>query len=329
VVLRGVSLVEGSAAPQDLELAPAAPIRIAQGDNLLRARFALPELREPGAARYRGRLLPLEPEFSEWGPSAQYGYFDLRPGRYRLEIEARAADGTVSATQPFEFEIAPPWHATPWARLLWSVLVLAALAAATRVVIRRRTARLAEQTARLEAMVDERTRALADANRKLDTIAHLDGLTGLPNRRRLDDYLAQVWQQCAERERPLALLAIDVDRFKDYNDKHGHIAGDTLLKRLAPILARNLRRTEDLAARYGGEEFLVVLPGADASVARDVAEALREKVSTSSIGATISIGVAAETPREGRTVTELVALADRALYRAKAGGRNRVELDGA
>lgn len=325
--LASVERVEPDGTRTPLPLADG--LRLTQGDFGIAFRFSTPELRRARGARYKARLVGYGEPFSEWSRSNAITYHRLEPGTYRMELVARDSRGAESELTAFGFEVVPRWYASPLARALWALLALGALAGATRLLVRRRTRRLAAETARLEGMVEARTRELADANRKLDTIAHLDGLTGIPNRRKLDEYLEQVWQLCGERERPLALLAIDVDRFKDYNDKHGHLAGDTLLKRLAPILTRNLRRTEDLAARYGGEEFLVVLPGADAEVARQVGEALREKVATSSLGATISVGVAAETPRTGRVVTELVALADAALYRAKEAGRNRVVVAGA
>jgi diguanylate cyclase (GGDEF)-like protein len=327
--LTSVERVDESGARQRLPLAGSAPLRLEQGDFGINFRFATPELRRADGARYRARLVGYGEPFSDWSRSSGFTYSRLRPGAYRLELHARDARGNESEPVGFAFEILPRWYATTAALAAWTLFALGLLGFATRWAVQRRTQRLAADKQQLETMVAARTSELADANRKLDTIAHLDGLTGIPNRRKLDEYLEQVWVLCAERERPLAVLAIDVDRFKDYNDRHGHLAGDALLKRLAPILTRNLRRTEDLAARYGGEEFLVVLPGADAEVAREVAEALREKVSTSSIGATISVGVAAETPRSGREVTELVALADAALYRAKEAGRNRVGVSGA
>jgi diguanylate cyclase (GGDEF)-like protein len=327
--LASVERVDETGARARLPLEGSVPVRLVQGDFGINFKFATPELRRVDGARYRARLVGYGEPFSEWSRSSGFTYSRLQPGAYRLELYARDARGSESDLVSYEFEIVPRWYATGPALAAWALLGLALLGSVTRWAVRRRTHRLAVDKRQLETMVEARTRELADANRKLDTIAHLDGLTGIPNRRKLDEYLEQVWALCAERERPLAVLAIDVDRFKDYNDRHGHLAGDALLKRLAPILTRNLRRTEDLAARYGGEEFLVVLPGADAEVAREVAEALREKVGSSSIGATISVGVAAETPRSGRAVTELVALADAALYRAKEAGRNRVVVSGA
>jgi len=157
-------------------------------------------------------------------------------------------------------------------------------------------------------------------------MAHIDVLTGIPNRRRLDEYLGVVWEQCGDRGRPLSLLAIDVDRFKDFNDKQGHLAGDELLKQLALVLGHCLRRSEDLLARYGGEEFLAVLPGADLAVATTLAEKMRVEMEHSGLGATISIGVASRVPDASASLTELVARADAALYVAKKSGRNRVEV---
>src|SRR5690606_16770097 len=107
-----------------------------------------------------------------------------------------------------------------------------------------------------------------------------------------DDYLRAVWQQCSERQRCLSLLLVDVDHFKRYNDRHGHPAGDDLLRRLAELLAASLRRSEDLVSRYGGEEFLVVMPGAPAGRASELAAEICERVRTADLGVTVSIGVA-------------------------------------
>jgi diguanylate cyclase (GGDEF)-like protein len=155
-------------------------------------------------------------------------------------------------------------------------------------------------------------------------MAHVDGLTGVPNRRRLDEYLQAVWSNCREQSKPLSLLAIDVDHFKQYNDRRGHLAGDELLKDLVRECLGCLRRTEDLLARYGGEEFVVVLPGADVGVARTLAESMRAAVANSAMGVTVSIGVSSALPDDAALPTELFTRADEALYAAKRAGRNRV-----
>jgi two-component system chemotaxis family response regulator WspR len=144
------------------------------------------------------------------------------------------------------------------------------------------------------------------------------------NRRRLDDYLGVVWEQCRERGRPLSVLAIDVDHFKQFNDSRGHLAGDELLKQLVQRLNACLRRSEDLLARYGGEEFLVVLPGAERAVAQALAESMREALASSGLGVTISVGVASRIPAPDEPVTSVVEKADAALYQAKSAGRNCV-----
>ena len=203
---------------------------------------------------------------------------------------------------------------------------VAVLGLSLRWLVRRRTRRLSRERQRLQDEVALRTQELAEVNRRLEMIANADGLTGIPNRRRLDDYLAAVWQQGMERGRALSVLIIDVDHFKHYNDSKGHPAGDALLQALARLLTSGLRRSEDLLARYGGEEFLVVMPGAKREVATQTAEQLRALVAESSLGVTVSIGVARCTPQPDCRLADLIQAADVALYAAKRGGRNRVEI---
>jgi diguanylate cyclase (GGDEF)-like protein len=326
VQLRNVLLIEpdGKRVPQSL--ARTGSVTLPPGDYSVRFEFALPDLASPGAQRYRGRLVGYEKEFSEWAPSHGYTYSRLRAGDYRFELQARDSRGRVTSIVPLKVSVEPRWHATRTARLLAALVLLLLLWAVVVAIIRLRTQRLTVQKRALEETVAKRTSELADANRRLEVMAHIDGLTGIPNRRRLDEYLAVVWTQCGERKRPLSLLAIDVDRFKDYNDQRGHLAGDELLRQLADRLAFCLRRAEDLLARYGGEEFLVVMPGADLTIAATLAEKMRREIETSGLGATISIGVSSRVPDENASLTDLVARADAALYLAKKAGRNRVEM---
>ncbi|HEX5340000.1 MAG TPA: GGDEF domain-containing protein [Gammaproteobacteria bacterium] len=322
-MLRSVLMSGADGTRSYLPLHATSPLQLPQSEFSLTFAFALPDYAMQDAVSYQARLLGLEPQFSDWSSSRQYTYSHLRPIEYKFEVRGVDGQGRVTNAIPFSFVVTPEWYASDWARAIWiALLVLLGIACAYGFV-RLRTRRLARDKVLLEGMVAERTSELEAANRQLETMAHLDGLTGIANRRRLDDYLEQVWAQCMERERPLSLLVIDVDHFKDYNDQHGHLAGDRLLKKLVTILSRCLRRTEDLLARYGGEEFLVVLPGADQRAAHDLAEQMRAQVESTSLGATISVGIASCSPSSGMSVAILVNEADTALYQAKAAGRNR------
>ena len=176
---------------------------------------------------------------------------------------------------------------------------------------------------------------LHEANDQLQRMVMLDGLTGIANRRCFDLALQREFRRAARAETPLALLLIDVDRFKSYNDTYGHPAGDRCLRAIAGALGQQVRRASDLAARYGGEEFVMLLPEIDVPGAMALAECAREAVrqlgvvhcGSTDLVATVSIGVAVIWPqREGDTPDELVQLADAALYQAKAEGRDRAFL---
>lgn len=160
-----------------------------------------------------------------------------------------------------------------------------------------------------------------------------DPLTGLFNRRHLDTVLAPALQRCRDAAQPLALVAIDIDRFKSINDAQGHGAGDAVLQALARLLLRHVRG-EDLAFRLGGEEFLLMMPGASLAVATERAQVLRHAFETlrvrgpdGELSATLSCGVAAF-PRHADEPRALLAYADQALYAAKEQGRNRVVTQG-
>jgi diguanylate cyclase (GGDEF)-like protein len=168
--------------------------------------------------------------------------------------------------------------------------------------------------------------------RKLSTA---DALTGAYNRRFLDDFLRNELARAARHKNQLALAMIDVDHFKQFNDTHGHGAGDRALKQVAQTLELAVRRT-DLVARYGGEEFVVVLPDSSSEQAIAKMHAIREAIESEPLmlawkdgrsapaKLTVSIGVASWSDKKGHTASELIAEADSNLYRAKKGGRNRV-----
>jgi diguanylate cyclase (GGDEF)-like protein len=186
------------------------------------------------------------------------------------------------------------------------------------------------------AIVRARVSAHLTIKRQADLLrrlAFIDGLTGLYNRRALDERIDTELRHAMRKEQPLALLLIDVDFFKRYNDHYGHLLGDEALRQVALVLRDGMLRPVDLAARYGGEEFACLLPETPLDGALAVAERLRAAIAqlqlphaASETGPflSISIGVAAKQGRPAAAPAELIALADAALYEAKRAGRNRV-----
>ncbi|POR03996.1 hypothetical protein AU468_04855 [Alkalispirochaeta sphaeroplastigenens] len=194
-----------------------------------------------------------------------------------------------------------------------------------------------EQGQRYSYLVGLRERlrgdALVEANTRLAELSCLDPMTGIANRRGLMAHLEELWN--ASVSWPVAIVVIDVDRFKLYNDRYGHLLGDTCLKRIAGALRATLRHQGDLVARFGGEEFVVVLPDTSVEEALAIAERMLREVQdlaiTHSDGGeagvvTISAGVCVAWSGEGGSPLEVIEWADRALYQAKERGRNRVVL---
>lgn len=176
---------------------------------------------------------------------------------------------------------------------------------------------------------------LAAANAQLALLSSTDGVTGIGNRRRFDQRLATEWARCGRQQLPLSVVLIDIDHFKLYNDHYGHLAGDECLRKVAQLLQAMTRRADEVAARYGGEEFVLLLPDvplADATVvAQRCMDSLRDAAldhsrSPTAPVITLSMGIASVVPRAGTGSDTLVQAADAALYRAKNGGRNRIEV---
>jgi diguanylate cyclase len=195
-------------------------------------------------------------------------------------------------------------------------------------------AKAAARAAKLEVSFDEKSReldAIRDSLNKSEERAKTDTLTGLPNRRALDEFLRKAQMAAMETGETLSVLLIDIDHFKRFNDNFGHGVGDQVLRLVAKALRERVREV-DLPARYGGEELIAVLPGADLSTCKAVAERIRRSISERQItrrstgeilpGVTVSIGVGQF--QFGEAITDLIERCDRALYLAKKTGRNRV-----
>ncbi|MCK4534931.1 MAG: diguanylate cyclase [Syntrophobacterales bacterium] len=182
----------------------------------------------------------------------------------------------------------------------------------------------------------EMTEKLDRANQRLEYLSYMDELTDIANRRYFEESFKQEWNRARRYSRRMSLIMMDIDLFKNYNDTYGHKEGDVCLRKVAMALKHTLKRPGDFVARYGGEEFVAVLPDTDLTGAAVIAESMRSNVRSLGIKhngnpavgkVTISLGVASTVPgSDKRTSETLVIEADRAMYRAKAGGRNRVEV---
>ena len=192
---------------------------------------------------------------------------------------------------------------------------------------------LRESNRELESLVEERTQALEEANTKLEILSNTDWLTAIPNRRNFDHVLVEEWNRAQRCGPPVALILIDVDLFKHFNDQYGHLAGDNCLNKIARALTQAVQRAGDLVARYGGEEFAVLLPNTGEKDAVHVAQRILDyirslampHVETSPGIVTVSLGVVSLAPSKRYVPEDLVRQADSALYRAKHAGRNCIK----
>jgi two-component system, cell cycle response regulator len=198
--------------------------------------------------------------------------------------------------------------------------------------------RVGTRIVRLQRALAERIDQLEVFNQRLEVLSLEDKLTGIPNRRALDEALEREWRRCLRAKSPFAAIMIDIDSFKNFNDSYGHQEGDECLRKIAKALWSCIHRASDFLGRYGGEEFMVLLPGVDCDGASIVANHLRAVVQAlgikhencrSKIGlCTISLGVALEIPSSNSSIEDLIAHADAALYRAKElGGNQTIVID--
>ena len=227
---------------------------------------------------------------------------------------------------------AATWHHTIVDRpdLIVATHMIVVLSVFARVVAERETRRSFLLGLGLQIRADD----LARSNARLLELSSTDPLTGLANRRSFDQTMAKAWQDAAVTKSRVALMMIDIDHFKQFNDAAGHLEGDRCLTIIARAIAEQVRRGQDFAGRFGGEEFIVLLPDTRLDRAQEVAERVRTAIAALQLFhpgrsgrsfVSVSIGVAAMQPSApGATSAKLIAAADEALYLAKAGGRDRV-----
>jgi diguanylate cyclase (GGDEF)-like protein len=314
--------------------------------NVRRLRIDLAPLSFRAGLRYQTRLEPLD---THWNVPTREPFAELTrlpAGDYTFHARTVGPDGEAGPETSWSFTVQAPWYQTSWAVVLWLVLGIALMSSYAQLrsrTLRRRAARLearvAEQTVELRRTVAELRQAhgeLEAANARLADLSLRDELTGIANRRRLQQVLIEEWNRARRHQRPVAFLLLDLDYFKRLNDTRGHLVGDICLQAVARYVDGAVRRTGDLAARYGGEELAVLLPDTNLEGALELAEELREGIEALAIpndGAplgliTASIGAAAVVPETGEEPEVLIEMADSALYRAKSEGRNRVRADG-
>lgn len=285
-----------------------------------------------GALRFEHRLRG-QGQDEDWrsGTSTELVYPSLQPGLYRLEVRARNLDMQAeSPLQSLDIEVLPPWWRTGWfyGGAASAVLLLAWLA------YRWRMRRYLLRQQALERLVAERTREIEASHAQMRELALKDGLTGVLNRRALNEAVAAEIARAGRSRLPLALVMVDADRFKRINDEHGHPAGDAVLVAIAQRL-QTATRPYDVIGRYGGEEFLLLLPELDVNSPEGRAriEAFHRAICSrpvalgegTELAVTCSFGVAGFMAGSVVQPEALIARADTALYRAKENGRNRIE----
>lgn len=309
---------------------PDAALALASDQRSIRVNFSLLDYRAPGDIRYAYRLAGFEHAWHHVAPGtpAKAVYTNLPSGNYRLQLRARTPGlGAHTATRSYPLSVAPHWYETWLARVLQ--LLAALLLAAALVYAGLRWSR--HRQLLLDRLIGQRTRELRQANAKLETLATTDALTGLNRRGAFMDLAKRALDEAIAHQQPLSMLLMDLDEFKAINDTHGHLAGDSALQAVAGTVNEACRGSE-IIGRYGGEEFVLCMPNSDAAAARALARrlcanvaALMVRYGSETLTVTCSIGVATREPEDTR-LSQLLSRTDKALYRAKNRGRNRVEV---
>ncbi len=299
------------------------------GQHELRIEFSLLTGLRERESLYRTQMMGLEPKPGAWSPQHDRIFSGLAPGDYRFRVEARDFAGVEASPIELTVTVPPLWWQQAWLQgLALGALVLAGL-----LLVALYNRGLRQRQRQLRQEVAERTSELNDANQRLTELSYLDPLTGIANRRRLLEAMKAEIERAREQQKPLGLIVADVDRFKQYNDRFGHLAGDAALRAIATAMGSAMRE-QDLVARFGGEEFACLMIDADLAIVQRVAERMRllvEALPPRALGnatqtLTISAGVLSRIPRAEDSPESLLHDADQALYGAKASGRNRVQV---
>ena len=305
-------------------------VSIEPGQKDIEIRYTGISLINSNQIRFQYKLENYDDSWVDAGTRRTAYYTNVPPGKYRFLVKAANSDGVWNETgADLAVELKPFFYQTKWFYLLVFLGVVIALV----LIWKGSVYELRSRERRLKALVDERTAALAKANEALEQMANSDGLTKIGNRRRFESFFGDEWHRAVRFKTPMSLVMIDIDHFKLYNDTYGHQAGDDCLQRVAEALAGTIHRPTDLVVRFGGEEFAIVLGGTDGPGAQTIAEEAVQSLrsleiphvgSLTSEFLTVSVGIATVLPNMAMAETELIASADRALYKAKENGRNDI-----
>jgi diguanylate cyclase (GGDEF)-like protein len=311
--------------PPGRYLGGGAPLTLMADQRGLAVEFAALDLSSPERNRYAYRLEGFDRDWNAIDSSRRRAeYTNLPPGRYQLHLRGTNRDGQWSEPDlVLPVRVLPAWYQTLW----FKILVVLVGASAVAAIVKRRTAALMRRQIELEKLVAERTDELVKAQAQIERIAFLDALTGLPNRRIFMEHFHKLVAQSQRRHAHFALLLLDLDRFKQINDSHGHDAGDAFLVHAAECFRKAVRES-DVVARLGGDEFAILLSdsydraGVEA-VCRRIVDSFAEPIwfKERQIATSTSIGIAYY-PDHGDSQDRLFKSADLALYDAKGSGRN-------
>ena len=313
-------------------------ITVAPGKGELEIRYTGLSLSVPEKVRFHYQLEGFDKGWVDAQTRRAAYYTNLPPGNYRFRVMACNNDGYWNSRgATLAFTLQPRFTQT----VAFRVLCILGVCAVCAILAWLRLRKLRRANRRLESRIAERTAQLMEANLelrashqtvqaanvRLHSLATTDGMTGVANHRAFQETLRTALVVAELNAQPLALLLLDVDHFKQYNDSYGHPAGDEVLRGVARVLTECVRE-EDIVARYGGEEFAILLPNAGAQIALEIGERVRAAIAACVFPCrcvTMSIG-AAPLAEEDYVAETLIRRADEALYAAKRGGRNRVVL---
>jgi diguanylate cyclase (GGDEF)-like protein len=310
------------------------PLTLPATLNSLEIDYTAPQLSNAENVRFRYRVGD-EGGWQDAGARRTAYFTSLPAGEKRFTVQAKTGAGPFPEANGDSAQLllnrTPHWYETPWAPVGGALLLWLLFALSYRFLARR--ARDREQ--RLEQLVSRRTEELQAALAKVEEISRIDSLTGVANRRYFEERLTATWKMAARAARPVSVIMLDIDRFKQYNDNLGHQAGDECLRQIAEALSGGLLRDNDLVARYGGEEFVILLYDADGDGAARVARRIIERVAAlkvrhpeSDISPYVTVSLGCATARAGELDDPyvLVDRADRALYDAKRAGRSQLKV---